>query len=152
VWQHARCGGILINHFTANLPENFPVEEFCKSVKISQKNYGRALSLVCSFLAHPVRVVIAFSSSNCVTVETLSVSMIVDNIALSTVLFIFSTNLSVNLLALIAIWLWNMQLLCTRIRQMATVDLDHSTNKKVNETKRSVLTLDLCIVFVCVCA
>ena len=34
---------------------------------------------------------------------------------------------------------------------MATVDLDHSTNKKVNETKRSVLTLDLCIVFVCVC-
>jgi len=32
------------------------------------------------------------------------------------------------------------------------VDLDHSTNKKVNETKRSVLTLDLCIVFVCVCA
>ena len=43
-----------------------------------------------------------------------------------------------------------MQLLCTRIRQMATVDLDHSTNKKVNETKRSVLTLDLCIVFVCV--
>ena len=33
---------------------------------------------------------------------------------------------------------------------MATVDLDHSTNRKVNETKRSVLTLDLCIVFVCV--
>jgi len=31
------------------------------------------------------------------------------------------------------------------------MDLDHSTNKKVNETKRSVLTLDLCIVFVCVC-
>jgi len=33
---YTRCGGILNNHFAANLLENLPVEEFWKSVKMWQ--------------------------------------------------------------------------------------------------------------------
>jgi len=34
VATYTRCGGILNNHFIANLLENPPVEEYRKSVKI----------------------------------------------------------------------------------------------------------------------
>jgi len=39
VVTYARNGGIVNNHFTANLPRNLSVENLCKSLKILQ-NHG----------------------------------------------------------------------------------------------------------------
>ena len=56
---YARCGGILNNHFTANLLEIFQWENFEYRLKFDR---NMATSLVCSFLAHPEHATKSYSA------------------------------------------------------------------------------------------
>jgi len=52
VATYARCCGILNNYFTANFLQNAAVKFFENWLRIDG---NMVMSLVCSFLAHPVR-------------------------------------------------------------------------------------------------